>query len=40
MKYGPAGSPVVNRRGAPAIGAKVIRNTAATQLQSFITRSL
>ena len=40
MKYG-AGSPVVNQRGgAAALGAKVIRNSATTQLQSFISRSL
>ena len=39
MKYG-AGSPIVNQRGAPAIGAKVIRNSPATQLQHFISRSL
>jgi len=39
MKYG-AGSPMVNPRGGPTLGSKVIRNTVATQLQSFITRSL
>ena len=39
MKYR-AGTPIVNQRGAPAIGAKVIRNSPATQLQHYISRSL